>query len=80
MQYAKELQETSILINAGCPGFVATDLKGQPFQLTRTAAQGAAIVVRLATLGRRLPDRRILRGRRQGALVTQATPPLGRLW
>ncbi|MEP6955152.1 MAG: SDR family NAD(P)-dependent oxidoreductase, partial [Solirubrobacteraceae bacterium] len=26
VQYAKELQDTNILINAACPGFVATDL------------------------------------------------------
>lgn len=48
VQYAKELQDTNILINAGCPGFVATDLNG--FRGHRTPEQGAAIALRLATL------------------------------
>ena len=48
VQYAKELQDTNILINAACPGFVATDLNG--FRGTRTPAQGAAIAIHLATL------------------------------
>ncbi|GAA0557962.1 SDR family oxidoreductase [Paractinoplanes ferrugineus] len=48
IQYAKELAGTNILINAGCPGFTATDLNG--FRGVRSAEQGAAIAVRLATL------------------------------
>jgi NAD(P)-dependent dehydrogenase (short-subunit alcohol dehydrogenase family) len=48
VQYAKELQDTNILINAACPGFVATDLNG--FLGVRTPEQGAAIAVQLATL------------------------------
>ncbi|WP_030435804.1 SDR family oxidoreductase [Actinoplanes subtropicus] len=48
IQYAKRLADTNILINAGCPGFVATDLNG--FRGVRTPAQGAAIAIRLATL------------------------------
>jgi NAD(P)-dependent dehydrogenase (short-subunit alcohol dehydrogenase family) len=48
VQYAKELRDTNILINAGCPGFCATDLNGHRGH--RTAAQGAAIAVKLATL------------------------------
>jgi NAD(P)-dependent dehydrogenase (short-subunit alcohol dehydrogenase family) len=48
VQYAKELADTNILINAGCPGFVATDLNG--FRGVRTPEQGAAIAIRLATL------------------------------
>ncbi|MFG1866856.1 SDR family oxidoreductase [Micromonospora arborensis] len=48
VQYAKELRDTNILINAACPGFVATDLNG--FRGVRTPQQGAAIAVRLATL------------------------------
>ncbi|KAB2383513.1 SDR family oxidoreductase [Actinomadura montaniterrae] len=48
VQYAKELADTNILINAGCPGFCATDLNG--FRGVRTPEQGAAIAVRLATL------------------------------
>ncbi|GAB7193068.1 SDR family oxidoreductase [Kineococcus sp. NUM-3379] len=48
VQYAKELRGTGILVNAACPGFVATDLNG--FRGTRTPQQGAAIAIRLATL------------------------------
>ncbi|WNF01296.1 SDR family oxidoreductase [Streptomyces luomodiensis] len=48
IQYAKELSGTGILINNACPGYVATDLNG--FSGTRTAEQGAAIAIRLATL------------------------------
>ena len=48
VQYAKELADTNILINAGCPGFCATDLNG--FRGTRTPQQGAAIAIQLATL------------------------------
>ncbi|MFB7635675.1 SDR family oxidoreductase [Streptomyces sp. NPDC056149] len=48
VQYAKELRGTNILINAGCPGYCATDLNG--FSGVRTPEQGAAIAIRLATL------------------------------
>ncbi|XVQ85787.1 SDR family oxidoreductase [Microbispora siamensis] len=48
VQYAKELRDTNILINAGCPGFCATDLNG--FRGVRTPEQGAAIAIHLATL------------------------------
>ncbi|MEU6293978.1 SDR family oxidoreductase [Streptomyces erythrochromogenes] len=48
LQYARELRGTNILINAGCPGYVATDLNG--FHGVRTPEQGAAIAIRLATL------------------------------
>jgi NAD(P)-dependent dehydrogenase (short-subunit alcohol dehydrogenase family) len=48
VQYAKELAGTGILINAGCPGFCATDLN--EFRGVRTAQQGAAIAIHLATL------------------------------
>jgi NAD(P)-dependent dehydrogenase (short-subunit alcohol dehydrogenase family) len=48
LQYARELSGTNILINAGCPGYVATDLNG--FRGVRTPEQGAAIAIRLATL------------------------------
>lgn len=48
IQYAKELAGTHILVNAGCPGFVATDLNGH--RGTRTPEQGAAIFLDLATL------------------------------
>jgi NAD(P)-dependent dehydrogenase (short-subunit alcohol dehydrogenase family) len=48
IQYAKELRDTDILINCGCPGFTATDLNG--FRGVRTPQQGAAIAIHLATL------------------------------
>jgi len=48
VQYAKELHDTNILINAACPGYVATDLNG--FHGTSTPAEGAKIAIRLATL------------------------------
>ena len=48
VQYAKELHDTNVLINAACPGFVATDLNN--FQGVRTPEEGAAIALRLATL------------------------------
>ena len=48
IQYAKELADTNILINLGCPGYVATDLNGHSG--TRTPEQGAAVFLELATL------------------------------
>ncbi|MET7421572.1 SDR family oxidoreductase [Dactylosporangium sp. NPDC005555] len=48
VQYAKELGDTGILVNLGCPGYCATDLNHHSG--FRTAAQGAEIAVRLATL------------------------------
>jgi NAD(P)-dependent dehydrogenase (short-subunit alcohol dehydrogenase family) len=48
LQYARELSGTNILINAGCPGYVATGLNG--FRGVRTPEQGAAIAIKLATL------------------------------
>jgi NAD(P)-dependent dehydrogenase (short-subunit alcohol dehydrogenase family) len=48
VQYARHLEGTGILINAACPGLVATDFTG--FHGPRTAEQGAATAIRLATL------------------------------
>ncbi|MCW2915358.1 MAG: rhlG4 [Actinomycetia bacterium] len=48
LQYARELSGTNILINVGCPGYVATDLND--FRGVRTPEQGAAIAIKLATL------------------------------
>lgn len=48
IQYAKELVGTGVLVNAGCPGYVATDLNN--FSGFRTPEQGAAIFLELATL------------------------------
>ncbi len=48
VQYANELRDTAILVNAADPGYCATDLNGgQGFQ---SAAEGARIAVELATL------------------------------
>ena len=51
VQYARRFAETdpTILINAVCPGYVATDFTGHP-DGARTPAQGAAVSVRFATL------------------------------
>jgi NAD(P)-dependent dehydrogenase (short-subunit alcohol dehydrogenase family) len=46
--YANELRDAGILVNAADPGHCATDMGGA--EAARTAAQGAAVVVRLATL------------------------------
>ncbi|MUL41457.1 SDR family oxidoreductase [Streptomonospora sp. PA3] len=47
-QYARRLADTDIIVNAACPGYVATDFTG--FNAPRTPEQGAAIAIRLATL------------------------------
>ncbi len=47
-QYARAFADTPIIVNAACPGLVATDFNG--FAGDRTAVQGAATAVRLATL------------------------------
>ncbi|WP_443061603.1 hypothetical protein [Streptomyces sp. NBC_00414] len=44
----QELAETNILVNCACPGVVATDLNG--FRGVRSPREGAATVIRLATL------------------------------
>ncbi|WP_328807632.1 SDR family oxidoreductase [Nonomuraea antri] len=49
VSYAKELWDTPIKVNAANPGHCATDLNGHSG--LRTAEQGAAIAVELATLG-----------------------------
>ncbi|MEU8804745.1 SDR family NAD(P)-dependent oxidoreductase [Spirillospora sp. NPDC048819] len=48
VQYANELRKDGVLVNAAAPGFVATDSNDHTGHLT--PAQGAAVVVRLATL------------------------------
>ena len=47
-QYARALSGTPVLVNACCPGYVATDFTGHAGQ--RTPDQGAAIALHLATL------------------------------
>ncbi|MEU8250988.1 SDR family oxidoreductase [Nonomuraea sp. NPDC048916] len=49
VQYANELRKDGVLVNAADPGFVDTDINNHTGYLT--TAQGAAVVVRLATLG-----------------------------
>lgn len=52
VQYAKALAADRILVNAVAPGACATDFtRNLPYPVSRTAAQGAAIAVRLATIG-----------------------------
>jgi len=53
VQLAEELRDTLIVVNAACPGYVATDLNGYSGPLTPQEA--AATPVRLALL----PDREI---------------------
>jgi NAD(P)-dependent dehydrogenase (short-subunit alcohol dehydrogenase family) len=48
VQYARRLADTNVIVNAACPGYVATDFTG--FNGSRTPEQGAAIAIRLATL------------------------------
>ncbi|KAB8192984.1 SDR family NAD(P)-dependent oxidoreductase [Nonomuraea phyllanthi] len=48
VSYAKELMDGPIKVNAANPGYCATDLNGNTG--FRTAEQGAAVAVRLATL------------------------------
>ena len=47
-QYARQFADTNVMVNAACPGYVATDFTG--FNAPRTAGQGAEIAIRLATL------------------------------
>lgn len=49
LEFAAELENTRIKVNAVCPGYTATDLN--QFQGTRTVEQGAREAVRLALLG-----------------------------
>jgi len=48
VQFANELRETPIKVNAVCPGYCATDINGHSGP--RSAAQGAIAPVRYATL------------------------------
>lgn len=47
-QYARRFADTTIIVNACCPGYVATDFTGH--QSNRTPQQGAAIAIELANL------------------------------
>ena len=48
-QYARALADSRVIVNAACPGYVATDFTGHP-DGARTPEQGAAIAIALATL------------------------------
>ena len=48
VQCARQLADTNVIVNACCPGYVATDFTG--FNAPRTPEQGAAIAIKLATL------------------------------
>jgi len=48
VQYARQFEGTNVIVNACCPGYVATDFTGHGPD--RTADEGAAIAIRLATL------------------------------
>ncbi|MGW3343708.1 SDR family NAD(P)-dependent oxidoreductase [Nonomuraea rubra] len=48
VQYANELRKDGVLVNAAAPGYVATDINNHSGFLT--PAQGAAVLVQLATL------------------------------
>jgi NAD(P)-dependent dehydrogenase (short-subunit alcohol dehydrogenase family) len=49
IQFAKDLKDTPIKVNAICPGYCATDINGNSGP--RTAAQGAAAAIEYATIG-----------------------------
>lgn len=51
VQYAKELRDSSVRINAVDPGFTDTDMTAAMGNATRSAAQGAVAIVRLALAG-----------------------------
>ncbi|WP_213011582.1 hypothetical protein [Paractinoplanes toevensis] len=68
VQYAKELRGEGILVNAAAPGGCATDFT-EGLSVSRTAADGARIVVKLATLDNDGPTGRFLRRPRHRPLV-----------
>ncbi|WP_235912170.1 SDR family NAD(P)-dependent oxidoreductase [Ruania zhangjianzhongii] len=47
-QYSRRLADTNVIVNAYCPGYVATDFTGHASD--RTPEQGAAVAIMLATL------------------------------
>jgi NAD(P)-dependent dehydrogenase (short-subunit alcohol dehydrogenase family) len=49
IQFAKDLKDTPIKVNAICPGYCATDINGNSGP--RTAAQGAIAAIEYATIG-----------------------------
>jgi NAD(P)-dependent dehydrogenase (short-subunit alcohol dehydrogenase family) len=53
IQFAKELKDTPIKVNAICPGYCATDINGNSGP--RSAAQGAVAAIQYATIGEEGP-------------------------
>lgn len=49
VEFAKELEDEGIKVNAACPGFADTDFNGH--RGTKPASQAARIIVELGTLG-----------------------------
>jgi NAD(P)-dependent dehydrogenase (short-subunit alcohol dehydrogenase family) len=49
IQFAKELKDTPIKVNAICPGYCATDINGNSGP--RSAAEGAVAAIQYATIG-----------------------------
>jgi NAD(P)-dependent dehydrogenase (short-subunit alcohol dehydrogenase family) len=49
VQFANELKDTPVKVNAVCPGYVATDLNNNSGP--RTPEQGARIAIEMATIG-----------------------------
>ena len=68
IQFAKELKDTPIKVNAICPGYCATDINGNSGP--RTAAQGAVAAIEYATIGDDGPTGGLFQRRRASALVT----------
>lgn len=63
VHYARELADTKIKVNGAAPGHVATDFNG--FRGRLTPEQGAAVAIRLATLGPDGPTGTVYEGDRQ---------------
>ncbi|GAA1293414.1 hypothetical protein GCM10009634_47000 [Saccharothrix xinjiangensis] len=48
LDVVRTVLDTKVIVNACCPGYVATDFTG--FAAPRTPEQGAAVAIRLVTL------------------------------
>jgi NAD(P)-dependent dehydrogenase (short-subunit alcohol dehydrogenase family) len=68
IHYAKELADTPILVNAVCPGYVATDLNDH--QGVLTPEQGARVPVHAATLPADGPTGSFIAADRDGGYTT----------
>jgi NAD(P)-dependent dehydrogenase (short-subunit alcohol dehydrogenase family) len=72
LQFAHELHDTPIKVNAADPGYTATDFNNH--RGTQTVEQGARAVVQLANGPGEWSDRRVLQRRRTVAVVTRHVP------